>query len=185
VSASPVGFYEWSGRTVRRHRAEIRAYFGFRECTVADADELAGWLARGYAQEERRYELVRDELLAECRARSIEPPTPDRVERIVRSGLHQAEKILTALIWARPPAEVRARLLALVSAEAGEGDSEADLGLPSEAPRDRRRAGPSAKLAVTAAPPSLASPRTATTCSGIDPLSTAARPVRQVWFAVS
>jgi hypothetical protein len=109
VSAGSHGFYEWSGRTVKRHRAEIRAHFGFRECTVADAGELAGWLAGGSAQEERRYELVRDELLAECRSRSIEPPTPDRVERIVRSGLHRAEKILTARIAGRLPAEVRAR----------------------------------------------------------------------------
>jgi hypothetical protein len=31
---------------------------------------------------------------------------------IVRPGLHQAEKILTAPIWARMPTEVRARLLA-------------------------------------------------------------------------
>ena len=129
VSAGSLGFYEWSGRTVKRHRAEIRAHFGFRECTVADAEELAGWLAGGCAQEERRYELVRNELLAECRSRSIEPPTPDRVERIVRSGLHQAEKILTARIAGRLPAEVWARLLALASADAGEDDSEADPGL--------------------------------------------------------
>jgi TnpA family transposase len=129
VSAGSVGLYEWSGRTIKRHRAEIRAYFGFRECSVADAEELAGWLAGGCAQEERRYELVRDELLAECRSRSIEPPTPDRVERIVRSGLHQAEKILTARVWARLPAGVRARLLALVSGDDGVGGSEADLGL--------------------------------------------------------
>jgi hypothetical protein len=51
VGAGSVGFYEWSGRTAIRHRAEIRAHFGFRECTVADADDLAGWLAAGYAQE--------------------------------------------------------------------------------------------------------------------------------------
>jgi hypothetical protein len=56
-------------------------------------------------------------------SRSIEPPTLDRVERIVRPGLHQAEKILTAPIWARLPTEVRARLLALVSTDAGEADS--------------------------------------------------------------
>jgi hypothetical protein len=53
------------------------------------------------------------------------------VERIVRSGLHQAEKILTGRVAGRLPAEVRARLLALVSADTGEGDSEADLGLPA------------------------------------------------------
>ena len=65
MSAGSVGFYEWSGRTIKRHRAEIRAYLGFRECTVADAEDLAGWLADGYAQEERRYELARDALLAQ------------------------------------------------------------------------------------------------------------------------
>ncbi len=129
VGAGSVGFYEWSGRTFTRHRAEIRAHFGFRECTVADADDLAGWLASGYAQEERRYELVRDALLAELRSRSIEPPAPDRVERIVRSGLRQAEKTLVSRISGRLPGEVRARLLALVSADEGDGDSEADLGL--------------------------------------------------------
>ena len=129
VDAGSVGFYEWSGRTIKRHRAEIRPHFGFRECTVADADELAELLAGGYAQEERRYELVRDALLAEFRSRSIEPPTPDRVERIVRSGLRQAEKTLVGRIAGRLPAEVRARLLALVSADEGDGDSEADPGL--------------------------------------------------------
>ena len=129
AGAGSVGFYEWSGRTFTRHRAEIRAHFGFRECTVADADDLAGWLASGYAQEERRYELVRDALLAELRSRSIEPPTPERVERVVRSGLRQAEKTLVSRISGRLSAEVRARLLALVSADESDGDSEADPGL--------------------------------------------------------
>jgi Domain of unknown function (DUF4158) len=31
-----------SGRTVERHRAEIRALFGYREATVADAEMLEG-----------------------------------------------------------------------------------------------------------------------------------------------
>ena len=47
VGAGSVGFYEWSGRTIIRHRAEIRAHFGFRECSVADADDFTGWLAGG------------------------------------------------------------------------------------------------------------------------------------------
>src|SRR6266571_3277317 len=50
VDASTLGFYEWSGRTIKRHRAEIRAHLGFRECTVADAEELTGWLAGDYAR---------------------------------------------------------------------------------------------------------------------------------------
>jgi len=114
VDAGSLGFYEWTGRTIKRHRAEIRAHHGFRECTVADAERLTGWLAGDYAQQERRYELVRDALLGECRSRSIESPTPDRVERIVRSGLHQAERALAERVAGRLPVEVRARLLALV-----------------------------------------------------------------------
>lgn len=45
VDAGSLGFYEWTGRTIKRHRAEIRAHHGFRECTVADAAQLTDWLA--------------------------------------------------------------------------------------------------------------------------------------------
>jgi hypothetical protein len=114
VYTGSFGFYEWTGRTIKRHRAEIRTHHGFRECTVADAEALTGWLAGEYAQKERRFELVKDALLAECRSRSIEPPTPDRVDRIVRSGLHQAEKALAERIAGRMPEPVRARLLGMV-----------------------------------------------------------------------
>jgi len=115
VDSGSLGFYEWTGRTIERHRAEIRAHLGFRQCTVGDAEKLTDWLASDYAQKERRYELVKDALLAECRARSIEPPTADRVERIVRSGLHQAEKVLAERIAGRLPADARVRLQALVA----------------------------------------------------------------------
>ena len=115
VEAGSLGFYEWTGRTIKRHRAEIRTHMGFRECTVADAQMLTEWLAEGCTQRERRYELVRDELLAQCRILSIEPPTPDRVERIVRSGLHRGEKLLTERICTRLSAEVTARLLGLIA----------------------------------------------------------------------
>jgi hypothetical protein len=111
VDASSFGFYEWTGCTIKRHRAEFRVHHGFRECTVADAEALTGWLAGEYAQKERRFELVKDALLAECRSRLIEPPTPDRVERIVRSWPHQAEKALAERIAGRLPAPVGARLL--------------------------------------------------------------------------
>ncbi|MGY4765284.1 DUF4158 domain-containing protein [Kribbella sp. CWNU-51] len=47
VPASEIGLYEWTGRTIERHRAQIRRHLGFRECSVEDADKLAGWLAAG------------------------------------------------------------------------------------------------------------------------------------------
>ena len=45
VPASDLGLYEWSGRTFEYHRAQIRTFLGFRECTVADAGKLTAWLA--------------------------------------------------------------------------------------------------------------------------------------------
>ena len=63
VPASDLGFYEWDGRTVEYHRAQVRKFLGFRECTVADAEKLAAWLAGEVCQGERRPERVREELL--------------------------------------------------------------------------------------------------------------------------
>ena len=44
VAAAELGFYEWSGRTIESHRAQIREHLGFRVCTVADAQLLTAWL---------------------------------------------------------------------------------------------------------------------------------------------
>jgi len=92
VPAVELGSFDFASRTAKRHRTEIRAYTGFRECSVADAEALAAWLAEHVASGERRPERVREELIVRCRAELIEPPTPDRVSEIARSALHQAER---------------------------------------------------------------------------------------------
>ncbi|WP_049795707.1 Tn3 family transposase [Frankia sp. EAN1pec] len=33
-----MGFYEWTGRTIKYHRVQICEHLGFRECSVADAE---------------------------------------------------------------------------------------------------------------------------------------------------
>jgi len=63
VSVAEIGFYDWDGRQIKRHRVEIRRTTGFRECSVADAEKLIGWLADGVCQVERRAEQVREKLL--------------------------------------------------------------------------------------------------------------------------
>ena len=42
----PILDQAWHSRTGKRHRAEIRVLFGFREPTVADAEEMAAWFER-------------------------------------------------------------------------------------------------------------------------------------------
>jgi hypothetical protein len=37
VPVSDLGFYEWDGCTVECHRAQVRKFLGFRECTVGSS----------------------------------------------------------------------------------------------------------------------------------------------------
>ena len=76
-----------TARTAERFRAEIRAYFGFREATVADADALIVWL-RDHAAPEAAGDLdvLVERLETRCREQALEPPAPDRIDRIVRAA---------------------------------------------------------------------------------------------------
>jgi hypothetical protein len=123
VPASDLGFYEWSGRTFKYHRAQVRRHLGFRECSTEDAAKLTEWLAAGVCRAERRADRVREELLARCRAERIEPPSAGRCDRIVRSALYQAELALTLQVTARLSSDATARLAGLaVAAYDDEGD---------------------------------------------------------------
>ncbi|MER6129584.1 DUF4158 domain-containing protein [Streptomyces sp. NPDC001795] len=124
VPASELDAYEWSGRTVEYHRAQIRGHLGFRECSVADADKLTAWLAEHVACKERRPEQVRVELLARCRTECIEPPTPGRCDRIVGAALRVAEETLTARISVRLTVGCIERIVALVAGADQEDDAE-------------------------------------------------------------
>ena len=134
VPATELESYDFASRTAQRHRTEIRAYTGFRECSVADAETLTGWLAEHVAGVERREPRVREELLARCRAQLIEPPTLDRVSEITRLALYRAEQALLGLIAARVDAAAIERLEALIAVSDDEGDGEDVLALIKAAP---------------------------------------------------
>ena len=72
-----------------------------RSRSSEDAGKLTEWLAACVCQAERRADRVREELLAQCRAGQIEPPSAGRCDRIIRSALHQAEQALTARVTGR------------------------------------------------------------------------------------
>jgi len=124
VLPDELGLCEWDGRTIKAHRADVRRYFGFRECSVADADKgAAEWLAANVCEKERQADQVREELLAHLKGEQIEPPARDRVRRIIGTALRQAEQALTARIASRVPAEAVARMLALIARAADPGDT--------------------------------------------------------------
>jgi hypothetical protein len=58
LPAADLGLFEWSGRTMERHRSVVRKFLGFRECSVADAEKLTAWPADHVCCKERRLERV-------------------------------------------------------------------------------------------------------------------------------
>jgi hypothetical protein len=82
VGEADLALYEWDGRTSKEHRKEIREYFGFRECGLADSDKAALWLAANVCDKERQPDRVREALLAhlweEKRAARSGPDPPNR-----------------------------------------------------------------------------------------------------------
>lgn len=103
-----------SERTVERHRAEIRTLLGFREATVADGEALTDWLRDHAVAESRDMAQLADALERRCRGLKIEPPAPDRIERIVRAALHAYDERFCDEILGRLSPATRARLDALL-----------------------------------------------------------------------
>jgi hypothetical protein len=119
VAVDPADFaaYPWAGRSIKYHREQIRAAFGFREFTRGDEDKLAGWLAEELCPVELRDEQLREALLVRCRSERIE--TPGRVERILGSARAMFEQRFCERTVGRLGERCVQRLDALVTADSG------------------------------------------------------------------
>jgi hypothetical protein len=117
VGVNPAAYlqYDWQGRTIKEHRAQIRAAFHFREATVADGDGMSGWLAEHVLPHEHQEDAVRAACYQHFRTLQIEPPTPDRVTRIIRSAYRTFETTLYETTFQRLDEQARAALDALLS----------------------------------------------------------------------
>jgi len=133
--------YDWGGRTVESHRAQIRQALGFREATAQDADDLAAWLGRDVLPHEHRPEQLQAAVFARCRSGRIEPPAPGRIDRLIRSALRAYEDRLYQGVLARLGPEGLARIDALLApSEAGDaGAADQDRGQGRPGARDPGR----------------------------------------------
>ena len=75
-----------ANRTGKRHRAEIRVFFGFREATVADGTMLSE-LLQSHVPLTSKLENLTGILYESCRDLKIELPSAERVERIIRTAI--------------------------------------------------------------------------------------------------
>ncbi len=106
--------YPWQGRTIEYHRAQIRSLLGFREPTVADGTALTAWLTEQVGACDRHLERLKMALLEQCRSQKIEPPAPDRLERMVRSAIRTYDEKLCETVCQRVTPETCTRLRALL-----------------------------------------------------------------------
>jgi TnpA family transposase len=101
VSVELFAKYEFTSRAAKYHRVQIRQTLGFRECSEADQEELAGWLAREMCADEQRRDQLRDAVLTQCRTLRMEPPTFGQIARLVGSALTMFEQRFCATIAQR------------------------------------------------------------------------------------
>ncbi|MEK6570123.1 MAG: DUF4158 domain-containing protein, partial [Bacteroidota bacterium] len=149
--------YDWSGRTIKYHRAQIRIFLGFREVTLMDSQSLSGWLCQHMVSYEPREPHLKEAALQHLRQLRIEPPTPDHLERIIRSALHTHESRLCAEILSQLSPMTLAKLDALLRAAGPAAPESDDANLPepersvfSELKRDTGPVGVESILAEVA-----------------------------------
>ncbi|MHA7221870.1 DUF4158 domain-containing protein [Arthrobacter sp. RHLT1-20] len=113
TTVSALDAYDFSGRTSKRHRVQIRAAFGFREFSLADEAVLANWLGREVCPREVRDGALAEALLGRCRQLKIEPPA--RTSRIVGAARAAFEQKLCTDVAARLGPGGVARLEAVIA----------------------------------------------------------------------
>ena len=84
--------YDPRSRTAEYHRAQIREAFGFSPATTEDAGELAAWLLEEVAPYEYDAERLMEAAYTRLRALKVEPLTPGRLNRLVRSALRSYDE---------------------------------------------------------------------------------------------
>ena len=124
VLAEEWAAYDWQGRAITRHRAEIRAAFGFRESTEEDQEKLAEWLMAELCPVELSRERLAEAVVARCRNDRIEPPAPARVRRLVGRAVKAFDAWFCGTTMGRLSHMTRSLLEDLVAG--GEGDDEPD-----------------------------------------------------------
>lgn len=114
LNPSAFSNYDWTGRTITYHRSEIRNYFGFREITQQDIEEMINWLCQFVLYHNHEMNYVEEQVYQRFRDLRIEPPTPDRIERLIHSAINTYEKRFFDAIYKSLPKQTLTKLDSLI-----------------------------------------------------------------------
>lgn len=91
IEASTFDNYDWAGRIIKYHRAQIREYFNFREPTLEDINSISEWICKNVLYYDLDLEHLKAEAYSRFRELNIEPTTADQVERLTKSAIFTYE----------------------------------------------------------------------------------------------
>ncbi|RAM49937.1 MAG: Tn3 family transposase [Hapalosiphonaceae cyanobacterium JJU2] len=83
--------YDWQGRSIKYHRAQIRSFLDFREATASDETEMINWLVEQVLAHEQDIEHLSALVFQQFRSIHIEPPTNQQTLRLIRSAIRKYE----------------------------------------------------------------------------------------------
>jgi len=107
--------YDWKGKRVKEHRKSIRELMGFRPATVEDQKVLRTWLRSEILPHEYRPVHLEQLVYQRLRREHIEPPTKNRIGRIIISAISQHEKEFFAKTYGRLSTATKTNLRLLIS----------------------------------------------------------------------
>jgi len=84
----PFGDYDVTSRTHFYHKEQIREFFGFREATVDDANELTDWLSKYVFHHDSDFNILKEVAYNRLRDLHIESPTAERLDRIIKTSIN-------------------------------------------------------------------------------------------------
>ncbi len=154
IPSSSYSDYDWQGRSISNHRASIRKLFGFRTATIADGEEMVDWLISEIIPNEQRIEPITELVSQQFRELQIEPPTPGRVERLIRSAIAQHEANFCHQTLAQLTPEIIEQIDILLSTEEPDNTENAES---SKQPREKLKASDFAFLKTDPGPVGLGS----------------------------
>jgi Domain of unknown function (DUF4158) len=91
--------YPLKGRSGSRDREQLRTYLGFRQATSDDAEHIQRWLSQEVVPQDQDPRHLKSVVLDWCRERGIEPPTSDRIDRVIGTGVPVVLEQKTTILW--------------------------------------------------------------------------------------
>ena len=90
--------YPLKGRSGGRNREQLRAFLGFRQATVNDTEPTRLWLSQEVVPQNQDLRHLRSAGHDRCLEYQIEPPSSDRIDRVVGATVRSCETALFTAI---------------------------------------------------------------------------------------